>query len=899
VAVPLLQTKLYISPLRSQIVPRPHLIERLNAALACRFTLISAPAGFGKTTLLREWISDQNLSIAWFSIDRGDNDPVRFWMYVIAALQTLEPEVGKTLFAALQTSHPPSIESLLIELINEITDLSNYVSDRPETQRFILILDDYHLITETKVHDSLVFLLDHLPPRMHLIISGRSDPPWHLAGLRARRIMVELRVDHLRFTSQEVVTFLNSVMRLEISPEEIAALEKRTEGWIVGLQMAALSMQRRSDISAFIRAFTGTHRFILDYLLEEVLDRQSAEIQDFLLRTSILEQMTAKLCDSVLGRSNSHAILAQLEQANLFLVPLDDRREWYRYHHLFSELLRNQLSLTSPDEIPALHRKASEWFEKQGFIDETISHAYAARDYELVARLCEKFAIGMLQQSKHNIVSSWIEALPEELVRERPWLCVYQAWTRHWSGMRAEGEACLEIAERNLETSLSIGDEERRTLEGYIAAVRAHYSVVNEQLPVAIEQAKLALGYLPEDDYYSRCTAIVALGGAYWGKGLITLAERAFSDCAATALKGGFVFRASSALCYVGVQQVKQAKLIEAETTFQRALSLAQGPGERRFPTAGYPLVKLSELACEWNHLDQAIKLAEDGVELCTQLGHVDLIAEAYAALARVQLARADFQGLQFTLDRADQLSLDTKLDPWVHTWFDDCKIRFWLLTGNFDQADRWIESSGLAVDGELNFHYDLHHINLARVLVARLGQVFDPVERDKCKQLLARLLAATDEMGWLHHKIQVLILQAMALDTIHDREGALGALHLALTMAEPARYVRTFIGEGKVLEVLLRRLAAQKAAGRYVEELLQAFAGESCRKLPEMAEPLSPREVEVMDLLITSLSVPEIAEELILSTNTVRTHIKNIYSKLGVHRRLDAINKAKELKLV
>jgi LuxR family maltose regulon positive regulatory protein len=418
-------------------------------------------------------------------------------------------------------------------------------------------------------------------------------------------------------------------------------------------------------------------------------------------------------------------------------------------------------------------------------------------------------------------------------------------------------------------------------------------------LPVAIEQAKLALRYLPEDDYYSRCTAIAALGGAYWGKGSIAFAEQAFSDCASIALKGGFVFRASSALCYMGIQQVKQAKLIEAETTYQRALSLAQGPGEWRFPSAGYPLVKLSELACEWNHLNQAIKFAEDGVRLCKQLGMIDLIAEAYAALARVQLARADFDGLLETLQQADQLAVDTKPDPWVHTWFDDCRIRFWLLTGNLDKANRWIESSGLEVDGELNFHYDLHHINLARVLVARMGLVSLRVERDDCLRLLERLLTATDEMGWLHHKIQVLILQAMALDTIRDQEGAFEALNLAVSMAEPEGYIRTFIGEGKVLEGLLRKMAAQEVANRYVEVLLKAFSGESSRKLHVMGEPLSPREVEVMELLVTSLSVPEIAEKLIISTNTVRTHIKNIYSKLGVHRRLDAIHKAKELKLV
>jgi len=895
VLTPLLRTKLYLPPPRLNLVPRSRLLERLSNALTHALTLISAPAGFGKTTLLQEWISGYDLTLAWLSIDSGDNDAIRFWLYVLAAIQIIEPEIGKSVVTALQTPQPPPINSLLIELINEISDRSKAHA----TQCWLLVLDDYHLITESDVHDSLIFFLDHLPSQMHLIISTRSDPPWPLARLRARRKMIEIRTEDLRFSYQEATTFLNTVMKLGISNKNVIALENRTEGWIVGLQMAALSMQNKSDLSGFIRAFTGTNRFILDYLLEEVLDHQTPDIQAFLLKTSLLDQMTAPLCDAILGSSNSRMILTQLEQANLFLVPLDDQRKWYRYHHLFSELLRSQLALMHPDEISNLHRKASQWLEDQGFVEEPVAHALAAQDYERMARLCEKFAQALLQQSKRNILSTWIEALPAEIIQESAWLCVYQSWMRHWSGKRDGGDECLENAERILLDSTSLDPSEKKKLAGSIAAVRAHYALINEQLPLAIEQAKKALNLLPKTDFYTPGAAGVALGGAYWAQGDIVKAEQAFVECASTALKEGFSYRASSALCYAALQQVKQAKLSIAEKTLLKALSLAQGPGDYKYPPAGYPLVKLSELACERNNLIQARNFIEDGVERCKLFGQVDLLAEAYVAQARVQLACGDYTGTRETLQQADQIAINTKLDPWATSWLDDCRVRLWLSTGNLDYANRWVMSSGLEVDGEFNYHYDLNHVTLARVLVSQILQNSVEADPNQCLKLLARLLAVTDEMGWVHHKIQVLVLKALTLKAIRDDDGAMQTLHQALTIAEPERYIRTFIAEGKSMEELLQKIAEQKNTSGYVEVLLKAFSKEPSNQRPDLVEPLSLREKEVLNFLMTSLSVPEIAKELILSPNTVRSHIKNIYSKLEVNRRLDAIEKAKELKLV
>ena len=895
-ATPLLRTKLYIPPVRQELVPRLRLIERLNAGLNRKLTLISAPAGFGKTTLLSEWASQRvsesarGRPVAWLSLDEGDNDPARFWAYLIAALQTIHEGIGEAALEALVSPQPPHVEALLTGLINEIAEIPDLSA---------LVLDDFHVITDQRVNDEVTFFLDSMPPQMHLILSSRADPPWPLARLRARREMTELRTNDLRFTSQEAAAFLNEVMRLDLSPEDVAALEDRTEGWIAGLQMAALSMRGREDVSGFIRAFTGSHRFILDYLVEEVLDQQSPAIQEFLLKTSILERMTGPLCDAVTGGADRQTILAQLEQANLFLVPLDDERRWYRYHRLFSELLRNQLALIHPEQAPVLHQRASEWFEEESFTEETIAHAFAARDYERVAHLVEKYARDMLHQSKYNVLSSWIEALPDELVQKRPWLCVYQSWTRHWAGMREGGEDCLKNAEQMLNSSPFLSEKERRILSGYIATVRAHYALTNEEIPRVIEQAQKALRLLPEDDYFTRGTAAIALGGAYWGMGDASSAEQAFAECASNALKGGYHYRASSALCYVGMQQVKRARLLKAEETFREALALSQGPGGRRFPNAGYPLAKLGELACEWNDLEQARRDVHDGMELCTQLGHVDLMAEAYVALARVQLAHRDFAGVKDTLQRADRLSRETKLDPWAVCWLDDCRLRLWLSTGKLDEAIRWAETSGLRVDGQLNYHHDLHHISLARVLVAQVMRQPSGTCLDRALGLLARLLAAAEKAGWIHKEIEILTLQALALWACDDNEGALNALARALTLAEPGDYVRTFIDEGALMGELLRQAAARGIAVNYVSKLLAALAaeGHETQRLAkiQLIEPLSERELEVLRLLATSLSTAEIANELFITVNTLRTHTKNIYGKLDVHSRREAVARAQE----
>ena len=572
-ATPLLTTKLYIPPVRPELVPRPRLTERLNAGLQRKLTLVSAPAGFGKTTLLSEWMHSRGevtspLPVAWVSLDKGDNDPARFWAYFVAALQTIPSlsaaAVGQSVLVTLQTPQSSPIESLLTGLINEIAETQDPPSAgslRRSLSRaqprgsgqaghgFALVLDDFHLITEQQIHDGLTFLVDNLPPQMHLILSSRADPPWPLARLRARGEMTELRTGDLRFAPEEAAAFLNDVMGLNISPEDVTALEARTEGWIAGLQMAALSMRGRKDVSGFIKAFSGSHRFILDYLVEEVLDRQSSDIQEFLLKTSILERMTAPLCDAMTGRDDSQPILAQLEQANLFLVALDDERRWYRYHHLFADVLSQCLRDKESELIPELHRRAAEWYEQNGLIDEAIEHTLAAEDFERVACLIEQRAMHMFIHGEMATLLKWLEVLPDDLIPERPWLCIFHAWALHLGVRAGVVEPRLKDAERALEKR-ALPEAEVHHMLSHIATIRALEALVKEDVPRAKELAHQALKYRPEENFVRGLSAQV-MGWASRLSGDLAAAQQAFTEARALSLTSGSTYVAVSATCRI------------------------------------------------------------------------------------------------------------------------------------------------------------------------------------------------------------------------------------------------------------------------------------------------------------------------------------------------------------
>ncbi|HVN54528.1 MAG TPA: LuxR C-terminal-related transcriptional regulator [Anaerolineaceae bacterium] len=953
----LFSTKLYMPVPRPGIVPRPHLIQRLNAGLGCKLTLVSAGAGFGKTTLVSEWLAGLQRPAAWLSLDSHDNDPIRFLTYWIAALQKIHPSACQDTQMMLESgSYGPArqpVEQLLPCLINEIDEIPC---------EFVLVFDDYHVIEEACLHEALLTLVENQPPQLHLVLSSRSDPPWPLGRLRARLEINELRASDLRFTAQEAAEFLNQGMGLCLSPAEVAALDERTEGWVAGLQMAALSIQGRSDPGDFIAEFAGSHHFISDFLVEEVLARQSPETREFLLKTSILDRFCAPLCEAILDEnrepkienrneegqrfsyngsrfSMAETILAYIRSSNLFLIPLDDEHRWFRYHHLFQDLLQAGLENQYPGEITELHRRASRWFSSAGLVEDAIAHALAARDYPGAAGLIEQAAAKLDMQNKLVAIAGWIAALPEGLVEQRPWLCVYRAWGSHWMGQRDQVERWLASAEKNLAASREEAQpegEEQRHIEGHMAAIRSHSALVHGDIPAVIAHTRRALDLLPRGDEM-RCETAVALGGAYWALGDGPASEQAFGLARTNALEGGQRTMAVPASCYMGIQQAKQGRLKEAMRTYQEALEYALSPGGKELPVAGFANIKIGDVLREWNRLEEAEPHLLRGAEQCVQLGQADVLTDAYVSLARLEIARDELDAAGETIARADRVARRTRIDPFVQCWLDDCKVRLWLRQNDLEAALRWARESGLRPDGELSYHSDLHHLNLARVMVAEISA--GPGKDLKgLASLLDRLLCAAQHAGWIQEEIKVRILQARA-QRAKRMDSAVETLARALHLAEPGQYIRLFLDEGEEMRLLVsdcRLLIGspgpielsyesphQKLDG-YIQMLLQSFpangSGSSIfnlqstignmesaivsienqkSKIENLLEPLTRRELEVLRLLAAGMTDLEIAAELVVAPSTAHTHVKNIYAKLGVGRRIEAVQRAKGLGLI
>ena len=880
----LLQSKLYIPQLRPNIVSRPHLIDYLNQGLRsdCKLILISAPAGYGKTTLLSKWVRDCKQDVAWVSLDKGDNDPDRFLLYVIGALQRIKADLGEQAFVSLQSSQPVSYETSLTSLINDIVETA---------ESLVLILDDFHLITERRIHDALTFMLDHLPPLIHLIISGRADPPWPLGRLRARNEMIELRTNDLRFTPEEVATFLNEVMQLNILPEDAALLEARTEGWVAGLQMAALSMQGRGDVAAFISAFTGSNRFILDFLVEEVLKQQSHAVQQFLFETSILERMTAPLCDVVTGSDDSQTTLNQLDQANLFLIPLDDERRWYRYHHLFADLLHSRLMQAQLDRLPTLHHRASVWYERNNLIPEAVRHAFEAKDLERLVHLVEEHALTMVYQGKLATLANWLEWIPDEVMDSRPWLCIARAWIMVYTGQ-------LDVVEQSLHNVEKKPALERRRIKGHSAAIRAYAAFLRWDSH-AIEFAHEALNYLSEEDLMVRGLAAMVLAIGYYGRGDLKAAEQTFAEAIADSQAANDYFVAINALCELADLRMAQGKLHKAAATCRDAIRMAgesRRQSKKQLPIAGYAFGRLSVVLREWNDLTAALNYAQKCVELGKYWGQADTLILSHNFLARALLANGDTASALNVIRAAKQIA--SNISPRYRDFAAASEASVLLAMGDVAAATRWVRQSGLSVDDE-SYRPIRNYILLARILIAQ-------AQFEGAMMLLARLLEMAEVSGAMGYVIEISILQSRATQASGNIEQALNLLERALSLAEPEGYIRIFVDEGAPMGRLLRSAIAKGIELSYAGKLLTALEADTEEKHQPMIraqasiyEPLSERELEVLRLLTTHLSSTDIAGELIISVNTVRTHIKSIYSKLDVHSRDEAVQKAEALHLL
>ena len=907
----LLATKISVPPARLNMVMRPRLTQRMNAAMRGTLTLIVAPAGWGKTTLLSAWYADSSRRpgqsawpLAWVSLDAGDNDPVRFWTYIISALNTLHPGVGEPSLALLYAPLSPPIEAVLTSLLNALIQLST------ET---VLVLDDYHLIEAQPIHDALTYLVEHLPPNVHLVIASRIDPLLPLARLRARAALTELRATDLRFTSQEAAAFLTEVMGLVLSAEEVAALETRTEGWIAGLQLAALSMQGRDDVAGFIDAFTGSHRYVVDYLLEEVLSRQPGEVQDFLLQTCILDRLSGPLCDAVRGANDSQARLAYVERTNLFLVSLDDERQWYRYHHLFAEVLRTRLRQLQPTVVPELHRCASGWFEQHELFDEAVTHALAVPDVELAAHLIEQYARFTNFPSQFQTLLGWLNRLPDTLVRTQPSLCLMHAITLMLTHQLEKASARVQDAERCLEEEMPA--EQRRTLLGQLAAFRSQLARLVGDHERCVSLAQQALELLPETEEMSltlmlHASALVTAANAYLVDGDMTPAtERLVETTVASVRALGNLPTTMRSISNLARLQLLQGRLHQAAVTIEQATQLAPGHGglQALINGADYYFIR-GDLLREWNQFDSAEQQLVQGMDLVKETATADaeMIMRGYLALARLQQACGQSTEARETLAALALVSRQRGFAPALLAHRVAVRAQVELAQGNLAAAIHWAETSGLSIRDELRYSREREYLTLARVRIAQGRETPTGPFLSEALILLEGLLQDAEAKMRMHSVIEVLLLRALALDALGNHTEALNTLGRALLLAEPEGYIRLFVDEGTPMVALLRQVIAHKMALEYIVTLLEA-AGEliatdshspSSHSSP-LVEPLTVREREVLWLLMDGASNREIARQLVLSVNTVKKHVFNICSKLNVQSRTQATAKARTLDLL
>jgi len=903
-ATSILVTKLFVPPTRAELVHRPGLIERLNDGLDRKLTLISAPAGFGKSTLVSNWLENiqsnheidgQPIKVAWLSLDEDDNDSVRFLTYFTAALnqiEGLEADLGQGALSMLQSPQPPPAETTLISLINEIATI-------PE--KIIFVLDDYHLIDTEPIHQALLFLLENLPPRLHLVIATRQDPPLSLGRLRARDQVTEIRAIDLRFSESEAADFLNQVMGLNLSSGDIAELETRTEGWIAGLQLAAISMQGYDDRAGFIKSFTGGHRLVLDFLIEEVLGQQTDKIQDFLLRTSILNRLNGSLCDALTGQENGQETLETLERANLFIVPLDSERRWYRYHHLFSDLLRQRLKNIYPKLITDFHAKAAVWYEKDGNLSEAIHHAFAANDTLTAIRLIEKGSLAALEQSEFSFILNAVDQLPETAVENAPWLFVYHAWALILMGYVDRVAPKLKDTEWLLD-AVSEDENQGHKMQGYIVGLKQHLAGWRREYTSIIDFTNQAKENLPEN-HWIRGYCAMALGTVYWGNGDLKAARETYTEAASVGKSSGNRRVAVMSDLCLGHSLELEGKLQKSAQYFRDSLQRTQQDGQE-LPLSAHLHVEFARVLYELNDLETAAHHLQEGIKRCQWLSDNRFEKIGHRIFSRVYLAKGDIRNAYKSIKFGEQThpSAEPKVDMrgtgYIHIWL-------FLRQNKIKEMIAWLEENNLNLNNVSHFKTKMTYTMHARALIAVAREYPGEKYLDDALALLAQLLDLADRNGWGNKLIEILALQTLAFDLCGNTDQAMSSLERALTLAEPEGFIRTFIDEGPPMASLLNEALKRDIAPEYVQRLLAAFpvsepeedtSTKSQADQSGLIEPLSEREIEVLQFLAKGLTNQVVATRLFISLHTVKTHTRNIYNKLGVNNRTQAVDRARTL---
>ncbi len=900
---PLLFTKLYIPPFLPSRVSRPRLTERLTESIytGIKLLLLAAPAGSGKSALLSEWLAQIPVKAAWLSLDEGDTDPIRFWDYFVAALQQIDTRIGQDALALFHEPTPLPIQSILVSLIN----------DMGATQEpFVLVLDDYHVVNSPAIHEGLAFLLDPLPPMMRLVVTTRTDPPLPLARLRARSELLELRASDLQFSASESAQFVSRLIGVELTDELVNALKTRTEGWAAGLQLAALALRGHNNPDEFIDNFAGTNRFIVDYLGDEVLDKQPVALQQFLMRTSILGQLNGELCATLTDQPDAQGVLETLERNNYFVHPVDDKRRWYRYHQLFRDFLQHRLEQREGEQVQDLHKRASVWFEQHGYIEEAIRHALAIGDHTRAGELIESIADYMIwRRAEHYRLLEWLGALPEALIRSRPKLALYHAWTFYLTTRREAAIERAQAAEQALEHD---GSSQDANVRGMLYAVQSTLTGIQQDFETALRTGRMALEHLPGSEIIWRCMAAINLGVSSAAVGEMGEAVRTLNYAMELSQEIGSAFALLSAFWHLATLQTTQLHLRDAERTCYQGQAVAVTPGIRRFPVSGFINVLLAEILLERNQLAEAEPYFLEGTQQINPEGNPMALLRCYLGLVRLKRLQNDLSGSDEWFRRAEQFEHVSRIHNRASGFG---AYRGWRLIqeGDLATAWRWVEENRLGLDNDLSYHREPYYLVLARLLIASAQS--NPDHLSGALRLLNRMIERASSSGRTGSLVRALSLQALALDDAGESEAAIESMKQALVLVEPEQCITTFADEGPSMVPLLQKVlqSQQRAAHdnrprpspEYLATILTAMGTQGSPILVPakyrsamLVEQLSERELEVLRLLSQGLSSNEIAARLVISVETARKHIKNIYGKLDVHSQFEAARRAQEIGL-